>query len=699
MTEPEVRVDETGHSGRLAGTEGTGDPGGHVVAGAHALRIGSPHGGIATALAADEKPQPQLVEPPLNLHPISLVDQLGREAEIGTGIETLRARRPFEVHGEAGSGRTTLLVDLLARIPGEDHGNRVVYASARHQTVADLLQLLFECFYRCDVLYKPTDAQLRRYLGTVDALVTLDDTQLSREELQQLMLEAPRCTLALATGQRTLWDGRSLALGGLPDEAALALLQQALGRADRRDWPIAPEDREAALAVCRRLGGHPLSLLQAAADAAGSGLTLPELAARMGPGASHDAPDRAVERMKSLTEPQRSVMGLLAAVDGGPLGVELVQSSTGIEDATAVLGTLRRRGLVRTDGASWTLTGPMAPALEDALGAGGWRPVVAQRLADWAARRGRQPEQVAEERTAIVASLAWAERSRRWQDVLRIAGVVEGPLALARAWGLWRSVLEAALSAARETGDRPAEARALHQLGTRALCLDDRPEARRRLSDALHIRESLGDDAGAGVTRGNIELLELPPSRRAGSAPPSTATPSPRRSSTSFVRAGIGALGALVLAALAWAGWWALRPPGPPTDVVVDRASVPFAEQPVGTVSEPMQVRLTNRGAGRLPIDRVDLRGTDEHDFVAEEHGCTGTPLDPDQTCTVEVRFAPQAVGGRRASVVVVSHGSDVSSVTLAGTGVASTATGRDDPRDVGQLSAMTYTSESQRLP
>src|SRR5262249_29533735 len=74
----------------------------------------------------------------------------------------------------------------------------------------------------------------------------------------------------------------------------------------------------------------------------------------------------------------------------------------------------------------------------------------------------------------------------------------------------WRQVLDAQLQAARALGDRDAEARALHQLGTRDLCLGQTAPARTFLTSALTMREALGDEAGAEITRHNLSLLPQP---------------------------------------------------------------------------------------------------------------------------------------------------------------------------------------------
>lgn len=57
----------------------------------------------------------------------------------------------------------------------------------------------------------------------------------------------------------------------------------------------------------------------------------------------------------------------------------------------------------------------------------------------------------------------------------------------------------------------------LRQQGTLAFCHDQLDEARRLLRQALTLREQIGDDIGAGITRHNLQLLEPPdPPRRHG---------------------------------------------------------------------------------------------------------------------------------------------------------------------------------------
>src|SRR5262249_7426936 len=71
-------------------------------------------------------------------------------------------------------------------------------------------------------------------------------------------------------------------------------------------------------------------------------------------------------------------------------------------------------------------------------------------------------------------------------------------------------VLKTEFQAAQALEDRAAKARTLHQWGTRSLCLGDVGVARAALSKALRLREASGDQAGAAVTRHNLNLLRRP---------------------------------------------------------------------------------------------------------------------------------------------------------------------------------------------
>jgi hypothetical protein len=131
----------------------------------------------------------------------------------------------------------------------------------------------------------------------------------------------------------------------------------------------------------------------------------------------------------------------------------------------------------------------------------------------WSTRYQRHANVLLEESEALVRAQQDAAESRRPGEVLRLGRLLEGALMIGGRWGAWANVLERCLGAARATGDRSAEAWALHQLGTRALCLGDDPVARSLLGDAVAIRETLGDADALAVSRHNLGFVLVPVSK------------------------------------------------------------------------------------------------------------------------------------------------------------------------------------------
>ena len=88
--------------------------------------------------------------------------------------------------------------------------------------------------------------------------------------------------------------------------------------------------------------------------------------------------------------------------------------------------------------------------------------------------------------------------------------LLEGALVTGARWGAWAISLERCLAAAKALGDRSAEAWALHEIGTRALCVGDPGTARTLLSQAVALRESIDDIPAAAASRQNLALVLAP---------------------------------------------------------------------------------------------------------------------------------------------------------------------------------------------
>jgi hypothetical protein len=108
---------------------------------------------------------------------------------------------------------------------------------------------------------------------------------------------------------------------------------------------------------------------------------------------------------------------------------------------------------------------------------------------------------------------------------------------------------------------------------------------------------------------------------------------------------------------------------GTPSAVVFSPGPVPFKRpHHAGTFSAPKLITLTNRTSGPLTIAGVNLGGLNPRSFRITAGNCAGKTLAADASCTEKVRFAPNEVGVKSASLVVNDDGpSGPHSVQLTG--------------------------------
>ncbi|WP_426241371.1 Ig-like domain repeat protein [Nocardioides sp. LHG3406-4] len=100
-----------------------------------------------------------------------------------------------------------------------------------------------------------------------------------------------------------------------------------------------------------------------------------------------------------------------------------------------------------------------------------------------------------------------------------------------------------------------------------------------------------------------------------------------------------------------------------------------FPDQVVNSIGSARTVTVTNAGSNLLYVGAVSTSGADESatDFLVAGNSCTGKTLDPEETCTIQVRFAPSRVNATSEAELVVE--SDVpggkSTVPLTGKAIA----------------------------
>src|SRR5215203_3543339 len=496
----------TVEAGRVVGVD-LGEVLGDVNIGNYTLRIGTLNGGVVNVAPPQQRQVTQPRPVPVMLLPRPFSGFLDRKEEVSAAAAVLEGASPVEFHGPSGVGKTTLLHYLAHhKFAPVFPAGILSFSEIHHRPVEDLLLELFDAFYDRDPTYLPTPVQMRHALRDERALVVLDDVDLEREEVEALMNAAPASVFLSAATERRLWSGgRTIALPGLPPEDALTLIERELGR------PLGEEERNIFGQLHTSLAGYPLRLLQLGALVRDERISLAEVAERLQQHASSVGGSVGealkAQLLATRSEDEQRVLAALAVPMGASVGEEHLNELAGVADARPALESLQRRKLVQAHSPRYSLTGSLDETLREEWDLTPWYERALVHFATWAEEQRHDPERVIEEADAILGVLQRSAQNGRWEGILRLGRATEGQLAVRGHWGAWAQTLEWQLEAARQVGDRAAKAWSLHQSGTRALCLEDTPTARRDLSEALRLRESLGDREGAAVTRHNLNLL------------------------------------------------------------------------------------------------------------------------------------------------------------------------------------------------
>lgn len=96
--------------------------------------------------------------------------------------------------------------------------------------------------------------------------------------------------------------------------------------------------------------------------------------------------------------------------------------------------------------------------------------------------------------------------------------------------------------------------------------------------------------------------------------------------------------------------------------------AVEWDEQSLGTMSASRAVTYTAIGSA-TEITRVRVIGAARDEFLISSDDCSGETLNPGESCSVRIRFAPEALGSRAAALGLSTGSVAVSPVTLSGTG------------------------------
>src|SRR5262249_4870657 len=103
-----------------------------------------------------------------------------------------------------------------------------------------------------------------------------------------------------------------------------------------------------------------------------------------------------------------------------------------------------------------------------------------------------------------------------------------------------------------------------------------------------------------------------------------------------------------------------------------------FSDTPLGHLSAPQTLTITNTGQSAVIFSSISLGGANAADFQIASDRCFITlgALSPNGSCTIDFPFNPQAAGARTTTLTVASDGAgSPQTVTLTGNGLAPAAT------------------------
>jgi pSer/pThr/pTyr-binding forkhead associated (FHA) protein len=588
---------------------------GQIHIGSYSLSPDPVYGGALQSADRGQVPEPQDRRPPIYVRPCHFGAIVNRKTEVKAASAS-GPNSPLQFYGPHGAGKSTLLCYLAHQPFAVTFPDGIIHLLARGRGVIDILQNIYNAFYDQHAGFIATEGEIRTRLQSKNALILLDDVELDPESTSELLAAAPKCTFILASTQRCLpKGGRIIELDNFKSDDALELFGKVLGRG------LNAEEIPLVKMICSTLGNTPVRIIQAASYVRGMQLPIGGVASALNIAVPVNGLNNLI--VQSLSDAERHVVAILATLGGGSIHNRHLPSLVGTKNTKGVLEGLMGRGLVRESDNRYSLAGTFVEYLQQEWDLSDWAIRILEHFSGWVERHQEQPEYVLYETEAILAILSWAVRAGRWQGVLRLCRGVESLMMIGKQWGTWQTVLQSGLQAAQMLGDQAAEAWALHQLGTRAMCLGDPTTARSALEQAFKIRQSIGDRVGAELTRQNQSLLSISPA-----APPQPPAPKP---TPRILRPLFLAGGAAAVITIAVAAALLLPKPEPPA---------PIPEPVTAIIFTPIIVTDTMSPIG-IPTDTDIPTGTGINTFTRTVTPTGTRTITPTATRTITPTKTP----------------------------------------------------------
>jgi len=466
----------------------------------YVVNIGDVNGGVVNIVKPSDKPKYSARPTPVTIKPRAFPSLLDRENEFGAIRKASQLPLPISVWGQQGIGKTSFIRHLAHTLDAGNFTSGLVYLNASTFGYEDLLQALFDTFFDSDPSYKPNTVEILHALQNIKALIFFDDLQIGRDEAASILDAAPSSLFILSSTERSLWgEGEAISLPGLPENEALKLFEKELSR------PLSDQEKPTALKICSMLQGHPLQILQAASLAREKGEPVEVLLREIASEKSENK-SMAYVSMANFNDSEKQILALLAAAGGNIVSLEHIKGIFKGGNEQRDIQRLVTLGLVQAHSPRYSITNDLVASISAAWDITSWQDILLNYAINWLSQ---QPASALIEESSglLIHTIRNAGERKKWREVIQLGRALEKFMVYYKRWQTWSDILKLILTAAKALNDGKTQAWALHQLGSRALYMGYASEAKTLLSQALNIRQAIGDKAGMAITQHNINTL------------------------------------------------------------------------------------------------------------------------------------------------------------------------------------------------
>ncbi|HEU5086639.1 MAG TPA: Ig-like domain-containing protein, partial [Roseiflexaceae bacterium] len=435
------------------------------------------------------------------------------------------------VHGESGSGITSLLRQVAASPQAEQLAHGIVFVDGLQMDGDrdEILRFLYCAFHETNIPIAVQADQATQFLTSREAVFVLDRLPLSYDELTGLADTLSAGAVLISAEQRGPDFLLDVELHGLPRKYAI----QVCANTTELDLNQAAIKQQLEL-VCAALGDMPLALILVNRLLRFRALSLEQVAERLqardsttllasmiGQPTGATMPLRlemtplatAAELVVGLLDaPSRAVLAFLVRV--GTLDVAALSSLTKQTAAQVerAVRALIQFGLVRAGNDRFQVATPgLRRVLDQLLQPGDERRAAAAFFAGAAGTHADDLPWLAREHQHLLNAVETLLADGRAAEAGALAQRIQPGFVLAGNWSGWEKALELADQAATRSGNRALHAWVCHERGTRAGLIGDLPLADVNLREALRLRKQLGNRPGAALTTHNMDYFGLLP--------------------------------------------------------------------------------------------------------------------------------------------------------------------------------------------